>query len=417
MKIVQIPNAYAPVIGGTELTCRRISECLAGMGHEVVVITANVASVGAYYALGHAPASVRRERIGGVEVIRLPYGWRGVHALGAFVRRGGSGLGPRLAGACMSLIRRQFTASMAKAIRRARPDVVIAMPHLVVNVQAALECKRRLAFPLVMAPMLHEHFATWPAKEMKAALVDADAVVAVTENEAERLVSAYRVPEERVFVTSAGVDLGDEEPSREPRPADVLFIGRKVPTKGIDLLLEAMRLVWARFPDTRLILAGARAPDTVEIDRSVAALASTERRLVTSLDAISEEEKHELLRSCRCLVLPSAVESFGLVLLEAWARGTPVVTLDLPVFRCTVTDGEDGLLVAAGDSRALAAGLVRLLEDAVLAARLGYQGYLRARSHHAWKQVSERYLAACNHALSSNSRCRQRVPAAPSATT
>ena len=297
----------------------------------------------------------------------------------------------------MRWMRMRFTQRLHSELARRKPDVVMTMPHLVINVQSVLAVQGRLGFPLVMVPMLHEHDPSWPVEHMKRALTQAAAVIALTPHERARLISAYAVAPERIFVASVGVDPFEGGPAAGG--PDVLFLGRKARSKGIDQLIAAMCLVWNQTPEARLVLAGASLPETHEIDEIVAALPAAYRRQIVSIGAVLDEDKARLLSSCRCLVLPSKVESFGMVLIEAWAHGTPVVTLDLPVFRDTVNPGVDGILVPSGDVPALARGILRLLEDPALARSMGARGRARARSEYSWEGSAARYLEADEHAV------------------
>jgi glycosyltransferase involved in cell wall biosynthesis len=93
------------------------------------------------------------------------------------------------------------------------------------------------------------------------------------------------------------------------------------------------------------------------------------------------------LRECRPLVSMRGSESFGIVLLEAWALGKPVVArADTPAFAELVSDGEDGLLVAP---EGLAGALRRLLEEKGLAERLGNAGRQKV-SRYDWDRIADR---------------------------
>src|SRR5262249_46504510 len=158
-----------------------------------------------------------------------------------------------------------------------------------------------------------------------------------------------------------GIDVDQTSQTYSERHDSIIFIGRKVKTKGICELIEAMEDVWAAKPDTELWLAGARVPETVELDRQVAGLPRRWRELIKDFGQVGDGEKAKLLRSSRCLVLPSKIESFGIVILEAWAEATPVVTWDLPVFRSLVADGQTGVLAnPSGGPRALARAILRI---------------------------------------------------------
>src|SRR5262249_8833701 len=273
----------------------------------------------------------------------------------------------------MALIRRRLADRITEEIAQRRPDVVMTMPHLVVNVQAVLEARKRIRFPLVLVPMLHEHDPNWDTaakNAMKEALRSADAVITLTSHEASRLVEAYGVAQDRVFHASVGIDAQNPGPALAERPKRIVFLGRKAKSKGIGDLIEAMQVVWREMPDAELWIAGVRLPETAEIDRQIAALPDAWRSQVRDIGTLLGAEKSEFLRSARCLVLPSKSESFGMVILDAWAHGTPVIAWDLPVFRSIVEHGTSGILAdAVGGARALGEAILQLLRDRMAAMR------------------------------------------------
>ena len=88
-------------------------------------------------------------------------------------------------------------------------------------------------------------------------------------------------------------------------------------------------------------------------------------------------------------VLPStAVESFGVVLIESMACATPVIASALPGVRGVVAEEKDGLLCPPGDVAALAAALTRLLEDSSQAQRMGFAGLEKVQQHYAWSAIA-----------------------------
>lgn len=139
----------------------------------------------------------------------------------------------------------------------------------------------------------------------------------------------------------------------------VLFLGRHEPRKGLSVLLDAVKLLP---PDVRVWIAG-HGPET----RRLAARSKGDERLEW-LGSLSESAKLARLRSADALCVPSlGGESFGLVLLEGMAAGTPVVASDLAAYRLVARDGADAGLFTTGDSRALAKTLLDALSrtDAV----------------------------------------------------
>src|SRR5262245_37319703 len=281
MRILHVPNAYFHVIGGAENNCRRFSEILASQGHDVHVVTADVGAVQAYYEFGIPPVEQASETIGGVAVTRLPFS-NSFYQLGGWFDRNvrPRWLGTRVTGRIMQMLHRRLADMVTEKIAELRPEVVMTMPHLVANVQAVLTARQRVPFPLVMVPMLHEHDPNWQVEVMKDALRSADAVVALTRYEKNRLISAYGVPSEKVFLASVGVDVDEASPHPTDRQQRVIFLGRKVKSKGISDLIDAMEHVWSVLPDVDLYIGGVRVSETDEIDRQIAQLPSGLRERV-----------------------------------------------------------------------------------------------------------------------------------------
>ena len=153
----------------------------------------------------------------------------------------------------------------------------------------------------------------------------------------------------------------------------VLFVGRLVYYKGVDVLVRAMAGV-----DADLVLIG-HGPLEGEL-RQLASSAGIATR-VDFLAPQSDDELAAWYHAADVFCLPSVArsEAFGLVQIEAHAAGTPVVSTDLPTgVPFANRDGVTGLIVQPGDQLALAAALSRLLGDDELRARLGGQAQTRA---------------------------------------
>jgi phosphatidylinositol alpha-mannosyltransferase len=136
------------------------------------------------------------------------------------------------------------------------------------------------------------------------------------------------------------------------------FLGRFTESrKGFDVLVRALETVVAQRPSVRLLLAGPSDLDEVELPDRI-------RRRVDFLGRVSEEDKARMLRSVDVYAAPNTGgESFGMILTEAMAAGAAIVASDLDAFRRVLDGGRAGLLVPVGDSAALGAAIVTLLED------------------------------------------------------
>ena len=147
----------------------------------------------------------------------------------------------------------------------------------------------------------------------------------------------------------------------------VLFVGRLVYYKGVDVLLEALRLT----DRARLAIVGV-GPLATGLAEQAARLGITER--VKFLGAVPDDRLRSLYKSARFLVLPSVApsEAFGMVQLEAMAAGRPVISTDLKSGVPYVNrHGVTGLIVPPSDPRQLAVAMKTLLEDEPRALALG----------------------------------------------
>ncbi|HUF53828.1 MAG TPA: glycosyltransferase family 4 protein [Dehalococcoidia bacterium] len=152
---------------------------------------------------------------------------------------------------------------------------------------------------------------------------------------------------------------GEANPVAHRSPV-IVWLGKLRRYKCIHHVVDAMPGVLAERPDARLVVAGRR-DDTAyerELREQVKRLGLT-RAVSFSLD-LTEGAKLALLRSARVITLPSPVEGFGIVLLEAAAQGTPAVVSE-GVPEEVIREGYNGLRVPFGDARALGGALSRTL--------------------------------------------------------
>ncbi len=166
----------------------------------------------------------------------------------------------------------------------------------------------------------------------------------------------------RLVVVANGVDaraLASAEPAEAP--AELLFVGRLIDEKRVDLLLEAVALLAPRFPDLACAVIGV-GPELVSLERRAAELGVADQ--ARFLGAVSTPDLRRHLRGARMLVLPSIREGYGMAVAEAQAAGTVPIVVRSPHSGASdlVRDGIDGVVVDA-DADALARAIGSLLED------------------------------------------------------
>ena len=213
-------------------------------------------------------------------------------------------------------------------------------------------------------------------------------IVTVSASTQADLVAAGYNPE-RISIVANGVDVRNTAaaPPRSGTPL-LLYLGRLKRYKSVDVLLQAMPHLLARFPDTRLMVVG-QGPDRERLERLAwkLGLASS----VRFLGYVERSARDRFLASAWVAVYPSAFEGFGVTCLEANAWGTPVVAARVPGLQDAVVDGATGVLVTYGDSEQLGRVLLHLMADEALRHKLGEQGRNWA-VRYSWDTSSELFL-------------------------
>lgn len=187
----------------------------------------------------------------------------------------------------------------------------------------------------------------------------------------------------RYHLIPNGVDLTRAPTGPKPRSSAlrVLFVGRAEPRKGLPLLLAAFDALVEHTPAT-LTVVGARPEEVLPyVEGETAAR-------VTVLGRVSDEELWRQRHAADVLCAPSLWgESFGMILIEAFAAGTPVLASAIAGYSDVVDDGRNGILVPPGDSRALGEALRGLAKDRSALERMG-SAARRSAERYAWPRVA-----------------------------
>ena len=250
---------------------------------------------------------------------------------------------------------------VARQVNRVEPDVVFSPMQTMGSVGRAYPLvltlhdliyyahptpPRDLAWPVRLGWRLY-HLAWWPQRML---LNRADAVVTVSDT-TRALMLRHRLTRRSITVVPNAADRPDEVAARaRPEGIELVYMGSFMPYKGVDTLVSALH----RLPGARLHLLSRIRP----ADRARFEAAAPAGSLVVH-DGVSDEEYAALLESATALVSASRDEGFGIPLVEAMGRGTPVVVSDIPIFR--EIGGDTALYAATGDADAFAARITELL--------------------------------------------------------
>jgi glycosyltransferase involved in cell wall biosynthesis len=399
---------------------------LAGDRHQVTVLTTDARKQTDFWERPD-PKEARlplREVIDGIQVVRLPlaYPMPVPYAFGLRRRAGYWLRRTRLPASAQRSISRWLAKQMpplpglSSALARWVPEVDLV--HVFDAswdglFTMAVTASRRNGKPCVATPLMHIGNAGIQNQYLMAHQVDAyrnaNTVIVLSQREA-RALAGSEVPPDRIFVVSMGVEPGVLT-SWRPESAEafrrsqnltrpvVAFLGANTYDKGAFTLALAVAELASAGLSLDLVYAGPLS-DLVKgfLGGQCAAIRSALEGRVHILGTVSEDTKHSLLEVCTLLALPSQVDSFGIVVLEAWLHGKPVIAAESGGIPDVIKPEETGLLVPFGDALALAAGIRRLVAEPDLSTRMGQAGRREVFERYTWDQTY-RALARLYQAL------------------
>jgi phosphatidylinositol alpha-mannosyltransferase len=283
----------------------------------------------------------------------------------------------------------------AEALRTIEPDVV----HLHEPAVPGPCLSSLIGFDGPMVATFHasgELLHQWSRPALRSLMNRVRYRVVVSESAKDTALANWTGDDEQYVVLWNGIEVdkwATAEPAPSTRPA-VLFVGRHEPRKGLEVVLDA----WPKLATPAVLWVAGTGPQTDELRA---------RRVpnVEWLGSIPDPELHERMRGASVFCAPSLRgESFGVVLLEAMAAGTPNVASAIEGYQNVARHGVEALLVPPGDAGALRDALDRLLTDDELRTRLVAGGRARAAAFSMAKRAEgyidlyERTLAAATRA-------------------
>ncbi|MGD0110286.1 MAG: glycosyltransferase family 4 protein [Armatimonadota bacterium] len=237
---------------------------------------------------------------------------------------------------------------------------------------------------------------------------DAWRVICCSDAMASEVFESLQTPLDKVRVVPNGVD-----PSRlrctdtadqlaafrrrwaAPEERIILFVGRLVREKGVEVLVDSMPEVVATHPEAKFIVAGGGYADHLRARAGSLGLGHK----VVFTGFVPEVDLPRSYAVADVAVFPSLYEPFGIVELEAMAAGVPVITSDVGGFREVVRHGETGLHTWANNPRSLAWGINEVLSNLTLAARLRREGLKAVRTRYNWDGIARATISVYQEVL------------------
>lgn len=374
-RVLMLSWEYPPAtVGGLGRHVYDLSTAMAALGDEVHVLTAP--------AFGHPDYEV----VNGVHVHRIPEENVGSRDFLTWVYQLNAGM-----------------IELAETLRKQGREFDLIHGHDWLVGSACSEISGSLNLPSVVTIHatehgrhggLHNELQRQIHVEEKQLAQDAGSLICCSRYMAREIERLFGVPSAKISVIPNGVDpatLGVTGWSRKVRECPdrgfVLFIGRLVPEKGVQVLLQALALVSVRFPKLRLVIAGT-GPYEPELRALAARLGLTER--VEFAGFVDGEARNALFREAMAAVFPSLYEPFGIVALEAMAAQTPVVVSDTGGLGEVVEHGVDGFKVLPNRPELLAYYLTQIVTAPSLSQQMARKAWQKVITLYDWRYIAER---------------------------
>jgi len=411
MQIVHIPRRFVKdEWGGTETVVLETTKHLISAGHHAMILCPNML----------APAGP--DEMEGVPILRVPYFYP-YFGLSAEAKRQLDKKGGNV-----------FSLALMRALER-MPALDLIHLHTgkrLGGIARTIAQRRRIPYIISLHGGLFdvpdEEAATWTEPSAgtwewgkmlglwvgsRRVMDDAAAIVCVGAQEQIEVSAHY--PQKRVIYLPNGVDAvrfrhGDGPAFRKkyqipPTATVILCVGRLDPQKNQRLLLQALPTLQATLPQLHLVLMGPVTNETYHQQLLTLRQESGNAPAITIITGVPHESPDlvDAYHASDVFVLPSVHEPFGIVILEAWSAGLPVVASRVGGVPTLVTDNVDGLLFDPHDADTLVRQVQSVIQQPALRTSLREHAWVTVAGQYTWESVTQRLLSLYEDVLRENS--------------
>jgi len=372
-----IAERYPPYVGGAPYCVHQMTTELSRLGHKIVVVTCS------------APNAPKHENIDEIKIQRIPY-WDF----------------PRLKGVSFIV---NASRKSRKLVQEDHADIIHA--HSGISGVIGYSCKKATLRPLVLT--FHGLIFPDTLTSKISLTVDryvthhADFITFDSRPMQEQFVEEFDLEREKTCYIPNAVDTGLFKPMNVDRKTwgiterDIclLYVGRLVKMKGLQILLESFKEASREVEMLKLLIVGdgPLRGELVEKTREYGLV-----NQVLFLGPISPNELPSIYAASDIAVLPSAYEGLSRMLLEAMACGKAVIASDIPANRELITSGQDGFLVAPISPSNLKEAIVKFALDGNLRESLGKKAREKISSEYSASYRISRILDVYQKALTAS---------------
>lgn len=383
MKILCVIQRFFPVIGGSELLTKTFMDHLSKK-HQITIYTTNAFDIKAFwdknartiknnYSLNYeikrfdflVPSQIAHDVK--LEKFSIPSNYPGPFS-------------PKM-----------WTELVSKQIDY---DLIYVTSFPYDHILPAYVAARKWNIPIIVTPFIHQGFPELYFTSVKLTILNNSNGIFVISNSEKNILKEYGINENKISVISPVLSEQKDfhhdqekfynEFSIPTNHKIILFVGSKSFTKGVIHLMESMNIVWKSHDNVTLLLIG---PDSKEFINYFSTIPKFRKDKIINLGTVSDETKTNAYHACDIFVMPSKSESFGLVYLEAWLQGKPVIACNIPPISDIIENKKDGLLVDFGNTIQIGNSILHLIDNPKICKQYGECGKKKALEYTSIKNL------------------------------
>jgi len=379
MKILLISHIFPPAVDGGSKVIYKLGQYFESQNHQTLYLSSNCSSTDDFVSSKYkiSPSSENFIKLPVYHHLRRP-----LKGINLFLKKDSLKVfqkGPFF----------KFP-SFLKAIRQIlkfKPDLIVAGPLPTTIVLYANFLKKITHSKLLINASFHPTDQDFQQKPLINALKKADYLWTLSQSETDYFIKNFNIDPQKIILASNGVDEDFLSNSPALDKNNILFIGSFSSHKRVELLIKSFSDLKS---ETSLTLAGQKTLFYPQIEKTVNSLDPKIKSKINFIFNFDQKNLAKLIDNCSVLILPSVQESFGLVIIEAWARQKPVICSDIPALKELVKKSDGGLLFQADNQNDLTKQIQFILDTPKKAEQMGKNGFNYVKNNYTWNKVGNK---------------------------
>ncbi len=282
-----------------------------------------------------------------------------------------------------------------------KPDLIIAGPLPTTIILYANFFKKisnllnNYSTKLLINSSFHQSDPDFSRLPLIKTLQQADFLWTLTKYETDFFIKNLKINPTKIILAGNGVEQGflktkKSKTTNYDLSSTILFIGSLAAHKRVDLLIKSFSTIYDLRSNTSLVIVGQKTLYFPQIEKIYKSLPKPVQKQIHFKFNVNNKDLIKIIDQCHFLVLPSVQESFGLVLVEAWARSKAVITSNIPSLKEIVTSSNGGLVFKTNDIDDLKQKIKQLISNPKLCQQLGQNGLTYVKNNYTWAKVSQK---------------------------